>query len=198
MRAKVVRPPWPSATGMQTPTRVPHGRKGLVSWWERLSLRRRPVGTSPTLRPRPADLARRILNKFQVVAVRGAHAGSGRQQVRAAFLGGAERSPERWIWHSSWESTIYNSTMQPTVVIPAFDAFLADRDLRVEAVILGGSALALLGVVTRTTDDCDVLDPEIPAAIASHCADSREKYWVPLARRQLTRLAKELGYDAVF
>jgi hypothetical protein len=184
--------------------------------------------------------------------------------------------------------------VQPSLVIPAFDVFLASRGLRFEAVILGGSALALLGVVTRTTDDCDVLDPEIPADVAAAArefaavsgidagwlnskahdfvairgcmpegwrtrlrvaftgrslhlltlghvdllctklvalvdrgidyqdcvalnpsleelraawpfveqyegnADSREKYWVPLARRQLTRLAMELGYDAVF
>jgi hypothetical protein len=28
-------------------------------------------------------------------------------------------------------------------------------------------------------------------------ADSREVYWLPLARRYLTRLAQELGYDVV-
>jgi hypothetical protein len=184
--------------------------------------------------------------------------------------------------------------MHPLLIIPAFDAFLAKRGLRFEAVIIGGSALVLLGVVTRTTDDCDVLDPEIPASIAAAArefatesgigadwlnskahdfvqvagclpeswrsrlrvafagaalqfqtlgrfdllctklvalvdrgvdypdcvalkptleelhaawpfieqyegnAESREQYWLPLARRQLTRLAQELGYDAVF
>jgi hypothetical protein len=178
--------------------------------------------------------------------------------------------------------------------IPAFDVFLAGRSLRFEAVILGGSALALLGVVTRTNDDCDLLDPEFPTDVTAPArdfaavsgivagwpnskahdlvaipgcvpegrrtqlrvsftgtslhlltlghldllctklaalvdrgidyqdcvalnpslaelraawpfveqyednADSREKYCVPLARRQLMRLAKELGYDAVF
>lgn len=49
--------------------------------------------------------------------------------------------------------------MQPSAIIPAFDAYLAARGLRFDAVIIGGSALVLLGVVTRTTDDCDVLDP---------------------------------------
>jgi hypothetical protein len=29
-------------------------------------------------------------------------------------------------------------------------------------------------------------------------ADSREKYWIPLARKQLTRLARDLGYNANF
>jgi hypothetical protein len=189
---------------------------------------------------------------------------------------------------------LYWYPVQPSLVIPAFDVFLAGRGLRFEAVIVGGSALVLLGVVTRTTDDCDVLDPEIPAPIIAAArdfaaasgigaewlnskghdcvqvpgclpegwrsrvrvafagnalqlmrpgrldllctklvalvdrgidyqdcvalkptleqlraawpfveqyegnAESREQYWLPLARRRLTRLAKELGYDAVF
>ena len=46
--------------------------------------------------------------------------------------------------------------MDPAETIPAFDAFLAARGLTFEAVIIGGSALVLLGVVQRTTDDCDV------------------------------------------
>jgi hypothetical protein len=174
------------------------------------------------------------------------------------------------------------------------DAYLATRSLHFDAVIVGGAALVLLGVVTRTTDDRDVLDPEIPSAIldtarafaaesgigsewlnsrahdfvrvvgclpdgsrtrlrpvyrgpALHidtlgafdllctklvalidrgtdfedCVaraptltdlqaawpfieqyegnlESREQFWLPLARRQLNRLAVELGLDAVF
>lgn len=184
--------------------------------------------------------------------------------------------------------------MRPSAVIPAFDAYLAARGLRFDAVIIGGSALVLLGVVTRTTDDCDVLDPEIPSPIIDAArafaaesgigpewlnnrahdfvqvvgclpegwrarlrplfrgqalgfetlgpfdllctklvalvdrgtdfedcvalaptltelraawpfieqyegnAESREQYWIPLAHRQLNRLAAELGFDAVF
>ena len=34
-----------------------------------------------------------------------------------------------------------------------------------DAVVVGGTALALLGVVSRQTRDCDVLDPEIPEEI---------------------------------
>jgi hypothetical protein len=55
--------------------------------------------------------------------------------------------------------------MEPRIVLDAFDAFLADRGLRFEAVVIGGTALNLLGVVRRTTRDCDVLHPEIPASI---------------------------------
>jgi hypothetical protein len=184
--------------------------------------------------------------------------------------------------------------MRPSEIVPAFDVFLADRGMHFEAVIIGGSALVLLGVVTRTTDDCDVLDPEIPELVGAAArdfaaergidrdwlnskahdfvevpgclpndwrarlrvvfegqslrfmtlgdldllctklvalvdrgtdyqdclalaptleqlraawpfvsqyeanTDSRETHWLPLARRQMSRLAKELGYDAIF
>lgn len=55
--------------------------------------------------------------------------------------------------------------MQPSAVIPAFDAYLAERGLRFEAAIIGGAALELLGTIQRATDDCDVLEPSIPAVI---------------------------------
>jgi len=56
--------------------------------------------------------------------------------------------------------------MDPREVIAAFDAYLAVRGLRFEAVVIGGTALNLLGVVRRTTRDCDVLYPAILAEIA--------------------------------
>jgi len=183
--------------------------------------------------------------------------------------------------------------MLPQLIIPAFDRYLAEHALRFEAVVIGGAALSLLGVVQRATDDCDVLDPTIPepvlraarafaaeqgisptwlnsqahdfvgvpgclpegwrtrlrvafqgSALFLHTlgrldllctklvalidrgtdyadcvalqptqdelqaawpfvadyegnAESREVYWIPLARKQLTRLGKELGYDVV-
>jgi hypothetical protein len=56
--------------------------------------------------------------------------------------------------------------MDPREVIAAFDRFLAERGLRFEAVVIGGTALNLLGIVRRTTRDCDVLHPAIPDSIA--------------------------------
>ena len=41
-----------------------------------------------------------------------------------------------------------------------------DRALRLDAVVIGGAALNLLGVVSRPTKDCDILYPQLPAAIA--------------------------------
>jgi Nucleotidyltransferase of unknown function (DUF6036) len=48
----------------------------------------------------------------------------------------------------------------------AFDQYLADRRLPFEAVVIGGAALNLLGVVSPLTKDCDILHPEIPNEIA--------------------------------
>ena len=57
--------------------------------------------------------------------------------------------------------------MDPTQTLAAFDRFLASNELRLEAIVIGGAALALLGITTRRTRDCDVLDPVLPEDIAS-------------------------------
>jgi hypothetical protein len=66
----------------------------------------------------------------------------------------------------------------------------------------------LVALVDRGIDfaDCVALAPsrqELEAAwpfVAQYEGnpESREVYWLPLARRQMQRLGKELGYDAVF
>ena len=48
-----------------------------------------------------------------------------------------------------------------------FDLFLAKKGLIFEGIVIGGAALILLDVVSRTTKDCDVLDPNIPAEVKS-------------------------------
>jgi len=55
--------------------------------------------------------------------------------------------------------------MDPRTTLQAFDAYLADRYLALEAVVIGGTALALLGVIARPTKDCDVLAPPLSAAL---------------------------------
>jgi hypothetical protein len=55
--------------------------------------------------------------------------------------------------------------MRPIETIDAFDQFLRDRGLRFDAVVIGGAALSLLGVVSRPTKDIDILVPEIPQEI---------------------------------
>ena len=65
--------------------------------------------------------------------------------------------------------------MKPTEILIKFDQYLADIGLRFEAVVIGGAALALLGIITRETQDCDVLDPNIPEDVAKAAREfSRE------------------------
>lgn len=55
--------------------------------------------------------------------------------------------------------------MLPRPTIEAFDAWLAARSLRLDAIVVGGSALALLGVTERQTQDFDILHPELPTEV---------------------------------
>ena len=56
-------------------------------------------------------------------------------------------------------------------MIEAFDSYLHERELRFEAVAIGGAALNLLGVISRFTRDCDILDPNIPNDVLSAAKD---------------------------
>ena len=49
--------------------------------------------------------------------------------------------------------------------IREFDSYLASLVLRFQAVIIGGAALIVMGVIERVTDDVDCLDPVMPDAI---------------------------------
>jgi hypothetical protein len=55
--------------------------------------------------------------------------------------------------------------MLSIAVIQAFDRYLVAHSLALDAVVVGGTALNLLGVTTRVTLDCDVLYPHLPDAI---------------------------------
>jgi Nucleotidyltransferase of unknown function (DUF6036) len=55
--------------------------------------------------------------------------------------------------------------MDSRELLEAFDRYLAARGLRLDAVVIGGAALNLLGVISRATKDCDILDPPLPPAI---------------------------------
>lgn len=60
--------------------------------------------------------------------------------------------------------------MLPATTIRLFDAFLIERRLSLEAVVIGGTALGLLGVATRHTKDCDILHPDLPAEVRAAAA----------------------------
>jgi len=67
--------------------------------------------------------------------------------------------------------------MRPLETLTAFDHFLAESGLFLDAVIVGGTALSLIGVISRPTRDCDVLYPalssELRAAAASFAKQIR-------------------------
>ncbi|MBC7975754.1 MAG: hypothetical protein H7138_12315 [Myxococcales bacterium] len=72
--------------------------------------------------------------------------------------------------------------MFPRLTIEAFDQHLVRLGLRFDAVVIGGSALALLGVVARQTRDVDILAPALPREIAE-------------AAREFARQQRALGVD---
>lgn len=55
--------------------------------------------------------------------------------------------------------------MDPKVTLLSFDRYLTDHELRLEAVLIGGAALNLLGIVSRVTKDCDILHPTLSDSI---------------------------------
>lgn len=55
--------------------------------------------------------------------------------------------------------------MNPAQLLPPFDAFLAARGLRLEAIVAGGAALALLGIAQRETRDFDLIEPTLSEAL---------------------------------
>ena len=57
-----------------------------------------------------------------------------------------------------------------------FDKFLSDKRLELEAIIIGGAALNIMGVITRETRDVDFLDPEIPNEIKKASIEFANNY----------------------
>ena len=55
--------------------------------------------------------------------------------------------------------------MYPRETLEAFDVLLGERGLRLDAVVIGGAALSLLGVISRETKDFDILSPPLDAEV---------------------------------
>ena len=92
--------------------------------------------------------------------------------------------------------------MDPRATIAAFDAFLAERSHRCELLVIGGTALALLGLIRRATRDCDVLEPPLDPrllVLAQEFARQQTASGLPLDRDWLNNgpatLAKVLPKD---
>jgi hypothetical protein len=59
----------------------------------------------------------------------------------------------------------WSGLMRPRQTLEAFDDWLWERSLRLDAVVVGGAALALLDVSTRQTRDVDILDPRLTVEV---------------------------------
>jgi hypothetical protein len=91
---------------------------------------------------------------------------------------------------------VSDTIMLPRPTIEAFDAHLAGVGLRLEAVVIGGSALALLGVIARPTRDFDILAPPLPADIVEAArvfAGEQRRRGVDLADDWLNNGPSQLG-----
>lgn len=90
--------------------------------------------------------------------------GLGIAQGKAAAPGTLDENPSRAHARIGLADT---PLMLPRPTIEAFDRHLDALGLRFEGVVIGGSALALLGITQRATRDFDVLSPELSASITS-------------------------------
>lgn len=78
---------------------------------------------------------------------------------------------------SLYKTTLHGSRKEkllkfhPTEIIEKFDNYLNKQSLHFEAIVVGGTALSLLGVITRTTRDVDLLTSPIPPIILRHAKD---------------------------
>ncbi len=85
--------------------------------------------------------------------------------------------------------------MKPAETIAEFDRFLAARGLELEAVIIGGAALGLLGVVSRETRDRDILHPALPEEVAAAAREFASKRSQPLDEDWLNDKPSSLTRD---
>lgn len=74
--------------------------------------------------------------------------------------------------------------MDPRATITAFDTHLVARGLDLKAIVVGGSALALIGVTSRQTRDFDIIAPELSRRIVE-------------AAREFAQLQRRNGIDLI-
>jgi hypothetical protein len=66
--------------------------------------------------------------------------------------------------------------MNVQAVLIQFDHYLSQKRANFEAVVIGGAALSIMGVITRDTADVDCLDPKIPDEILRHAAEFSKRF----------------------
>lgn len=73
-------------------------------------------------------------------------------------------------------SISYNDTMITKEILHHFDLFLKKRDLQLQAIIVGGTALNLLGYINRQTRDIDIIAPELSNDIQKASKDFAKEH----------------------
>lgn len=66
--------------------------------------------------------------------------------------------------------------MDVRTTLTKFDNYLAQKNTRFEAIVIGGAALNIMGVIQRDTIDVDCLDPSIPKEILKLAAEFRRSF----------------------
>lgn len=94
--------------------------------------------------------------------------------------------------------------MKPIEIIEKFDAYLYKKNLKFEAIVIGGAALSVMGVISRETQDVDILDPTIPpeiieaskefAKLESIAETSLKENWLNNGPDSLKKFLKENWY----
>jgi len=84
--------------------------------------------------------------------------------------------------------------MLPRQTLEHFDDFLEARGLRLDAIIVGGSALVLIGIIDRPTRDVDVLSPDLAPSIT----DASRAFALEMRSRGIDRSdTAERGLDTL-
>jgi len=65
--------------------------------------------------------------------------------------------------------------MKPNEIVAEFDEFLRVNKTTFTGVAIGGAPLNLLGIISRETRNCDIIDPVIPKAIQDLALDFAKK-----------------------
>ncbi len=83
--------------------------------------------------------------------------------------------------------------MNENIPVNGYEKYITDRQLSLEAVVIGGAAMQLLGLTDRVTKDCDVLSPKITTELRNAANDFAKEH--QLAENWLNNGADSLIRD---
>ena len=66
--------------------------------------------------------------------------------------------------------------MNVHLTLKQFDEYLSQHQAHLDAIVIGGAALIVMGVISRDTVDVDCLGPKLSEEILAHAANFRKKF----------------------